>query len=132
MTAGAVAGSAAVTAACIAAGLSSVSAPAGIATSAGAIATAASTVVAATSAATPATAISTTAITVSQRRLGVQRLVIKQRKWRGCQCRASEQCKDKLMEGAKLHHDASSWLVHNREYSPSRKKTAEIGRQIHR
>ena len=55
-----------------------------------------------------------TAITVSQRRLGVQWLVIEQRKWRSGQCRASEQCKDKRTEGAKLHHDASSLRVQSR------------------
>jgi hypothetical protein len=123
MTAGAIAGSAAVTAACIAAGFSPVTATTGIAASAGAIA--ATTVVTATSTGPPtamvaaATAISTatatsSSITVSQRGLGVQRLVIKQRKRRGGQCRASEQCKDKMTEGAKLHHDASSWLVQTR------------------
>jgi hypothetical protein len=119
MTAGAVAGSTAMTAACIAAGFSSVSAPTGIATSAGAIATAATTVVTATSAGastamvaapavSPAAPATTTSITVGQRGLGVQRLLIKQRQWRGGQCRASEQCKYKKMEGAKLHHGAGS------------------------
>jgi hypothetical protein len=120
VTAGAVTGSPAVTAACIAAGFSPVTAPTGIAASAGAIAAATATstgapttVVAATTTVSTATTIST-AITVSQRRPGVQRLMIKQRKWRGGQCRASKQCKDKMTEGARLHHDASSRLVQSR------------------
>jgi hypothetical protein len=92
MTTGAVAGSAAVPAARIAAGFSAVSAPAGI----------------------TAPATSTTSFTVSQRGLGVQRLVVKQRKWRGGQCRASKQCKNEMTDGAKVYHDASSWLVQSR------------------
>jgi hypothetical protein len=125
MTTGAVAGSAAVPAARIAAGFSAVSAPAGIAASAGAIAAAATVVtatstgsptamVAATTAISTAPATSTTSFTVSQRGLGVQRLVVKQRKWRGGQCRASKQCKNEMTDGAKVYHDASSWLVQSR------------------